>query len=147
MKSLFDQDTYTEIEQRIHLLSSTNIPSWGKMNVSQMLCHCKYPLKIALKNNLPKVKPNLLAKLFFKKSMYNDKPWRKNLPTHPRLKVIEPKVFETEKTELLELVSIFFKQRDKKDWAPHPIFGNFTPEQWGQLQYKHLNHHLQQFNV
>ena len=35
----------------------------------------------------------------------------------------------------------------EKKWNPHPIFGAFTHQQWGQLQYKHLDHHLRQFGV
>jgi len=27
----------------------------------------------------------------------------------------------------------------------HPLFGSMTPEDWGFLQYKHMNHHLKQF--
>ncbi len=147
MKSLFTPETYVEIEKRINNLSNSSTASWGKMDVAQMLCHCKYPLKIALRNKSPKIKPNILAKILFKKSMYNDRPWRKNLPTHPSLKITDQKVFDTEKTELLELVSSFYDERNKKEWNPHPIFGTFTPQQWGQLQYKHLDHHLKQFNA
>ncbi|MEW7279907.1 DUF1569 domain-containing protein [Aquimarina sp. 2201CG1-2-11] len=147
MKSLFTPETYVEIEKRINNLSNSSTASWGKMDVAQMLCHCKYPLKIALRNKSPKIKPNILAKILFKKSMYNNRPWRKNLPTHPSLKITDQKVFDTEKTELLELVSSFYDERNKKEWNPHPIFGTFTPQQWGQLQYKHLDHHLKQFNV
>ncbi|RYG41811.1 MAG: DUF1569 domain-containing protein, partial [Chitinophagaceae bacterium] len=28
---------------------------------------------------------------------------------------------------------------------PHPVFGHFTPQQWGQSMFKHLDHHLRQF--
>ncbi|MDY8134445.1 DUF1569 domain-containing protein [Aquimarina sp. 2201CG5-10] len=146
MKSLFDEATKNEIENRIGKLSNTSTPSWGKMNISQMIHHCQFPLKIALQKKHPELKPNLLAKLFFKKSMYNDKPWRKNLPTHSKLKVVEQKDFEQEKQELLTLVSEFSSKRNISEWAPHPMFGKFTPQQWGQMQYKHLDHHLNQFN-
>ncbi|WP_438425217.1 DUF1569 domain-containing protein [Aquimarina macrocephali] len=147
MKSLLDSTAQNEIENRINKLSVTSTAIWGKMNVSQMFHHCQFPLKIALKKDHPELKPNVFAKLFFKKSMYNDKPWRKNLPTHSKLKVVEQKDFETEKEELLHLVAEFSNQRDKKEWEPHPMFGKFTNKQWGQLQYKHLDHHLQQFNA
>ncbi|WP_024772095.1 DUF1569 domain-containing protein [Aquimarina macrocephali] len=147
MKSLLDSTAQNEIENRINKLSVTSTAIWGKMNVSQMFHHCQFPLKIALKKDHPELKPNVFAKLFFKKSMYNDKPWRKNLPTHSKLKVVEQKDFETEKEELLHLVAKFSNQRDKKEWEPHPMFGKFTNKQWGQLQYKHLDHHLQQFNA
>ncbi len=147
MKSLFEHTTQNEIEDRIQSLSSKSIPEWGKMSVSQMLFHCQFPLKIALQKERPTLRPSVLAKLFFKKAMYNDKPWKKNLPTHPKLKVVDQKEFEEEKATLLSLVSEFSDQRDKKAWDPHPMFGKFTPEQWGKMQYKHLDHHLKQFNV
>ncbi len=147
MKSLFEEPALQEIENRINKLSNESSSLWGKMNVAQMFNHCQFPLKIALKKEHPKLKPNVLAKLFFKKSLYNNKPWRKNLPTHSKLKVVEQKEFDKEKQELLKLVAEFSNQRDKKEWDPHPMFGKFTNEQWGQMQYKHLDHHLQQFNV
>jgi len=30
---------------------------------------------------------------------------------------------------------------------PHTFFGNMTPDEWGILMYKHVDHHLQQFGV
>ncbi len=147
MKSLFEESTLQEIETRITKLSNTSNPTWGKMDVSQMFYHCQFPLKIALHKDHPQLKPSLLAKLFFKKALYNDKLWKKNLPTHSKLKVVEQKEFDKEKEELLNLVIEFSNQRDKKVWDPHPMFGKFTQDQWGKMQYKHLDHHLQQFNV
>lgn len=79
--------------------------------------------------------------------MYNDKPWRKNLPTAPQLKVTETKNFETEKTQLVQLVDAFYDLKDREIWNPHPMFGKFTMEQWGKMEYKHLDHHLRQFGV
>jgi len=147
MKSLFNETAKTEIENRIHKLSNNSIPSWGKMNSAQMLFHCQSPLKIALKKEDFKLKPSFLAKLFFKKSMYNDKLWRKNLPTHSNLKVVDSKNFETEKSLLIRLINEFSEKRNVKEWEPHPMFGKFTQDQWGKMQYKHLDHHLRQFNV
>ncbi|SHJ17477.1 DUF1569 domain-containing protein [Aquimarina spongiae] len=147
MKSLFEESTLQEIENRIDQISDTTSPAWGKMNASQMFHHCQFPLKIALQKEHPELKPNFLAKLFFKKSMYNDKPWKKNLPTHSKLKVEDQKEFESEKQQLLELTKEFSNQRDKQQWDPHPMFGKFTRDQWGKMQYKHLDHHLKQFNA
>jgi hypothetical protein len=33
------------------------------------------------------------------------------------------------------------------DLGPHPGFGPWTNEQWGTLQYLHLDHHLKQFSA
>lgn len=147
MQSLFDPKAKNEIQERLTKLSHQSQPAWGKMDVGQMLYHCQFPLKIALKKEHPKMKPNLLAKWFFKKAMYNDKPWKRNLPTHPKLKVADQKVLEAEREYLSNLVDEFFEKRNESQWEPHPMFGKFTPEQWGKMQYKHLDHHLQQFNV
>jgi hypothetical protein len=30
---------------------------------------------------------------------------------------------------------------------PHGFFGKITPKQWGETQWKHLDHHLRQFSA
>lgn len=147
MKSLFEPSSKEEIISRIAKLSGQHVPLWGKMSVSQMLHHCQFPLKLAIKNDPKGSKPNFLARLFFKKMMYNDRLWRKNLPTVPKFKVVEDKDFNSEKKLLLELIEEFSSKSDKINWNPHPMFGKFSPEQWGKIQYKHLDHHLRQFGV
>ena len=87
-----------------------------------------------------------MARLF-KKSMYSDKSWRKNLPTPKRFKVLEEKDFVAEKQTLNELIDAFHNRKQQQEWNPHPMFGHFTPEQWGKMQYKHLDHHLKSFGV
>ena len=79
--------------------------------------------------------------------MYSDKPWRKNLPTAKPFKITEKKDFSSEKSALEAMLNEFESQRDRTAWNPHPSFGEFTKEQWGKMQYKHLDHHLRQFGV
>nr|WP_297785079.1 DUF1569 domain-containing protein [uncultured Allomuricauda sp.] len=150
MKSLFNKEAHEEILARINQLSESSEREWGKMQVGQMLHHCQYPLKISLGRYNPNNKPNLMLKLagkLFKKSLYNDKLWRKGLPTAKGLKVVDDKNIHEEREVLIGLINDFHQEKDKKEWDPHPVFGTFTPEQWGQMQYKHLDHHLRQFNV
>ena len=149
MKSIFDQDSYHEILERINLLNTKSKPLWGKMDVAQMLNHCQNPLYVALgRKSLPK--PNIFTRLLyrsFKSAMYNNKLWKKNLGTPKEYMVEGQKQFEKEKESLLTLIDDFYAEREKDSWDPHPSFGHFTNEQWGKLQYKHLDHHLRQFNV
>jgi hypothetical protein len=147
MKSLFETVARNEILDRLSKLEEGMTPNWGKMSVGQMAWHCQVPLKAGVENKPPKKKPNPLIAMLFKKSMYNDKPWRKNLPTSPVAKAQDPKELGAELPELRKLVEEFHALRDRKQWNPHPIFGVLTPEQWGQMQYKHLDHHLTQFGV
>lgn len=149
MKSLFDSETHTEILNRIDKLSESSQREWGKMEVGQMLRHCQFPLKVALGKHTIK-KPNFFMRLLykgFKKSMYDDKLWKHNLPTAPGFKVEDKKDFTEEKNKLVALINEFHGERTKKNRDPHPAFGELSYDQWGQMQYKHLDHHLRQFGV
>ncbi|MEZ4858251.1 MAG: DUF1569 domain-containing protein [Flavobacteriaceae bacterium] len=147
MKSLFDESVYNEIRTRINNLNENSERQWGKMTHGQMMHHCQGPFNIMLGKNDYGMKPNWLAKVLFKKSLYNDKPWRKNLPTAKFLKETEPRDFSTEKKKLEALLDEFHSQRERNDWPDHPGFGHFTKQQYGQMQFKHLDHHLRQFGV
>lgn len=150
MKSLFNSEAHEEILSRVNQLSESSERQWGKMEVGQMIHHCQYPLKIALGKHNPNNKPSLMLKLmgkFFKKSLYDDKPWRQGLPTAKGFKVVEEKNVDKEKEALVSLINDFHNEKTRKEWDPHPTFGSFTREQWGQMQYKHLDHHLRQFGV
>lgn len=147
MKSLLTEDTHSEIMERLKKLNENSVRQWGKMTVGQMCWHCQYPLKLAIENRENSSKGNWFVKTFFKKSLYNDKPWRKNLPTAPQLRAKEAKDFGAEYAKLNALVHEFSSLKDREVWYPHPAFGPFTKEQWGQVQYKHLDHHLKQFGV
>ncbi|WP_179345424.1 DUF1569 domain-containing protein [Winogradskyella ursingii] len=147
MKSIFEDQTYTEIKERLNNLNENSTASWGKMNVGQMAWHCQGPFNIMLQKNDYGMKPNWLAKVFFKKSLYNNKPWKKGLPTAKFLKTKDHKIFQAEKAILEILIDEAHAQKNKTEWNPHPAFGYFTAQQWGQMQYKHMDHHLRQFGV
>ena len=145
MKSIFDTETKNGLLNRIENLTNESNAQWGKMNVGQMLWHCQYPLKVAIKNE-NNGNGKLLMKLF-KKSLYSDKPFKQNLPTAKILVPTENKTFTEEKTKIIELINQTHELKERSQWNPHPFFGKFTHEQWGQLEFKHLDHHLKQFGV
>ena len=147
MKSIFDKTAYEEILTRVEQLNEQSERQWGKMTVGQMVWHCQMPLNLAIKNKATAKKGNPLIRWFFKKSLYNDTPWRKNLPTVPIAKAKGDKNFTHERENLVKMIKDLYELKDRKIWNPHPMFGAFTPEQWGKLEYKHLDHHLRQFGV
>lgn len=149
MKNLFTKDAYTEITNRIHALTPETQRQWGKMNVAQMLAHCKEAFTVPLsEKKLPRMFIGLLIGWAFKKKLYNDEPWKRNLPTAPNFIIKDERDFEKEKKELLDLVSRFHDGgTEKVGLYPHPVFGTFSSEQWGQAMYKHMDHHLMQFGV
>ncbi len=147
MRSLLEKEAFDEIKDRISMLEEHSARQWGKMTPAQMARHCQYPLRIMLGHEDYNLRPNWLVNALFKKSMYNDKPWRKNLPTVKRFKQTEPADFPTEIAKLNSLIDEIGENRNKESWGDHPAFGKLTNEQWGKMQYKHLDHHLRQFGL
>jgi hypothetical protein len=149
MQSLFNSDTYFNTIRRLNKLTPDSKPLWGKMDAAQMFAHCKEVFKIPLSDvKPPRVLMGTLVGWMFKSKLYNDSPWKKNLPTSPEFKIIDPKDFYIEKLRLTELAAKFYSLGP--NWIgkfPHPFFGTLTPEQWGKSMFKHLDHHLRQFGV
>ena len=149
MQNLFDRPVYDNIISRINSLDAHSRGLWGKMEVAQMLAHCAVAFGVPLSDK--KLKGNFLMRLIgplFKKQLYDDRPWKQNLPTSPNFKITSEKNFDAEKQKLIELVDRFYKAGpDGISKFPHPIFGHFTSQQWGQSMFKHLDHHLRQFGV
>jgi len=150
MKSIFEENAYNEIKNRLENLNENATANWGKMNVVQMLEHCTKPIELALGESEIK-KPNWLKKSLFKlvaPSLYNDKPWKQGLPTAKEYIITDSLNFNDQKEKLKSKID---KMSQSKDYfepsKEHPYFGNFTAEQWGKSAYKHLDHHLRQFGV
>lgn len=149
MKNLFDKNCFEQIITRLSNLSADSERQWGKMNVAQMLAHCKEAFKVPLsEKKMPRMFIGVLIGWAFKNKLYNDSPWTKNLPTAPKFIIKDKRDFETEKKELMNLLIQFNKGgAEKVGRFPHPMFGSFTTEQWGKSMYKHMDHHLKQFAV
>lgn len=149
MKSLFDKSTYDEVISRINSLNTSSQRQWGKMDVSQMLAHCKEAFKVPLSDKkMPRIFMGRLLGWMIKSKLYSEDPWKKNLPTAPNFLVKDQRQFDVEKKELTDLITEFYtKGTGNVGKFPHPFFGNITQEQWGKSMYKHLDHHLTQFGV
>ncbi|MGH7524457.1 MAG: DUF1569 domain-containing protein [Gemmatimonadales bacterium] len=150
MKSLYHTSDTAEIQGRIAALTSDRQPLWGKMNVGQAMAHCVIGLESAtgdrhIKRVLigrvlgPMVKPLALG---------DDKPMKKNSPTAPELRAPTDSNFASEREKLTQLVTKFASAGPTAcTRAPHAFFGPMTPDEWGILMYKHLDHHLRQFGA
>jgi hypothetical protein len=149
MKSLFDAAVYNEIETRIAQLAPQSPAQWGKMQVAQMLAHCKEAFKVPLSDTpLPRMFMGRIVGWMFKAQLFGEKPFKKGLPTSPAFIIKDERSLETEKQQLNQLITQFHKTGpDHIGRFPHPFFGKLSKEEWGKGMYKHLDHHLQQFGV
>jgi len=146
VKNLFDANVKLDIISRINKLTPQSQAQWGKMNVAQMLAHCQMPLGVATGKHT--LKRNFLLSLigpFFKKQLFNQTPFKRNLPTDKSFIIANPQEFEKEKQNLIDMVNSF--SATAMSGEPHPFFGKLTKEEWSKGTWKHLDHHLQQFGV
>ncbi len=146
MKNLFNEADKQEVIRRLNTLTANTQGQWGKMTVAQMLRHCTMPLKLALAN--PKPPRQLLGILlgpFLKSAVIGPKPFKKNGFTPPQFKIESREDFNASKHDLLDLVNRFTPSNITD--RVHPFFGSLGEAEWGESQYKHLNHHLTQFGV
>jgi hypothetical protein len=149
MTYLFDKTRSGDIIARINKLTPVSTALWGKMNVSQMLAHCQAPLQVAIGEH--ELKRSIMGLLFgrlAKKKLVSDKPYSRSLPTAPSFVVKDERNFEEERSKLINIIEKFTAGGpDGLIRTPHPFFGPLTVEEWDKCQWKHLDHHLQQFGV
>jgi hypothetical protein len=97
-------------------------------------------------------KPNAFAKfmmkLFVKKIVVSEKEYAKNGRTASQFIISDSKNFETEKKRLIDFIRKTQQLGEANfDGKESHSFGNLTSNEWNNLFYKHLDHHLRQFGV
>ncbi|WP_100376986.1 hypothetical protein [Chryseobacterium geocarposphaerae] len=121
------------------------------MNAAQMLYHCDLVLQIPLqKIELQKINYIFRAiGIITKKEMHifnNGIPH--NMPTFQKLIVNFECSFEEARNNLLKTLDFYWDSFEKQSLPKeHILFGAMKEKDWGFLEYKHLDHHLKQFNV
>jgi hypothetical protein len=149
MKTIFEKDTYDELLMRLGSLTPECERQWGKMSASQMMEHTARAMEMATCDE--SMKQALLGKMLgwmFKNQFLGEEPFRKNSPTGPDFIVKDEPDFEATRVRLNELIDKFHGLGEAgTDGKVHRFFGPLTGRQWGETQYKHVDHHLRQFGV
>lgn len=149
MASIYNSNDNQDLIERFNKLTPNSKALWGKMTVDQMLSHCIAPLDVALGNTELK-KPNFIFALMgrmMKNKVVNASEFKKNSPTAPSFIRKETYDFEATKNELNSKIAEFTKGTSTIKCEKHPFFGEMNADEWDKLQWKHLNHHLEQFGV
>ena len=150
MKNLFEAGVADELQVRISLLQSDSQRLWGKMSVAQMLEHCSRGVELALGDFKPPrmLIGRILGSFIKSKALGNEEPLRRNSPTLPALIVLDERDLSRERDRLCGLIDRFVAEgRAGCTTHPHAFFGKLTPDEWAELMYKHLDHHLTQFGA
>lgn len=151
IKNIFTADVTNEVIGRINNLQPTTQCQWGTMDVAQMLAHCNVPYAYTFepeKFKRPGFFMKFMLKNFVKKIVTSTKPYKQNERTAPEFVISNKRDFEREKELLIaninkakQLGTTYFEGKENFS------FGKMTAEEWNIMYYKHLDHHLRQFNV
>lgn len=150
LPNIFTKEVSDEMIRRINELNPDIHPKWGKMNATQMLAHCNVAYEHAYENIHPK--PNFIIgfilKTFIKNKVVGDQPFSHNSKTGPEFIIKDSRNFEKEKKRLIDYIirtqefgESHFKNKESDS------FGVLTSQEWNNMFYKHLDHHLSQFGV
>ncbi|MFY0672336.1 MAG: DUF1569 domain-containing protein [Bacteroidia bacterium] len=150
MKDLFSIEVTAETIHRIEQLKSNSQPLWGKMNAAQMLAHCCVSFEMVYTNKFPK--PGAIKKFFLrlivKNSVTNEQPYPKSSRTAPEFLVAEKQDFNRQQERLIAFIKkVQNEGRKAHEGKEYPNFGKLSANEWNNLYYKHLDHHLTQFGV
>jgi uncharacterized protein DUF1569 len=120
------------------------------MDVAQAVAHCGHSLQMAVDDLRPPrvFIGRIIGPLVKRLALGNDQPMKRNSPTAPALRISGDRDLDVERERLHALIERFSAGGPSQCTThPHPFFGPLTPEQWAELMYKHLDHHLRQFGV
>ena len=85
---------------------------------------------------------------FVRKHVVNEIPYAKNVGTAPEFKIKINKNFEDEKQRLCNFIKkVHSEGRKNFEGRISHSFNKMTAEEWNNMFYKHLDHHLRQFGV
>lgn len=151
LPNIFSNEVTATLIERINQLTPETKPLWGKMTVAQMLAHCAIPYRYVYEPQ-KFTKPNFLLgwvlKTFVKKGVTNEVPYKKNTGTAPDFIIKDDRDFAKEKEQLIQYLEMVQKEGATAfDGRTSFSFGVLTLEEWNNMFYKHLNHHLTQFGV
>ena len=148
MNSIFEPAVSAGLLERIGRLKPDDRPSFGKMNVNQMVVHCTGGVQMMIGELPVAPKPGPFRIPFLRYLVIHVLPWPHGAPTAPELiPPVEPGDFSANVARLKSAVERVSKRDPQGEFSPHPAFGQINGKNLGVLMARHLDHHLRQFGV
>ncbi len=150
MKNVFNQEDVTSIIQIIEQQTPNTQPAWGKMSVEKMMAHSNVTYEMVYYDKHPKPKgiTKFILKLFVKKYVVGEKPFRRNEQTAPQFIIADERKFEVEKKRLIDYINkTLALGASAFEGKESHSFGALSSAEWNVMFSKHLDHHLTQFGV
>lgn len=131
---------------RLRRLTPETAPLWGTFTAPRMICHLADSQRVPLGELPLRPRGSFLARTLGRWVVIHTplKAPRAKVRTVPEMLTTPPGTWEADLgncEQLLERMSAMTSS------TVHPTFGRLTPREWGQLVWKHHDHHLRQFGV
>jgi len=147
MRTVFDLAAREELRTRMERVAADTTPKWGRMNAPQMLAHLNAALAMGLGELAVKPKRSPLANPVARWLVIYKLPFPRGTPTAPELLAPPAGDWAGELARFRDLLERTGTRSPGGDWPRHPVFGAMTGKYWGDLAYKHIDHHLRQFGA
>ena len=147
MKSIWQDESRKELNERLRALAWNNPAQWGKFTAPKMVCHMADSLRMAMGDL--KVAPKRLPIRYppLKQLIIYVAPFPKGAPTAPELLTREPREWASDIADVQALLNRAGRTGTTDSWPDHPAFGALSKRAWGVLIYRHMDHHLKQFSA
>jgi hypothetical protein len=142
---LNDEDR-SRILQRLQRVRPDAQPAWGTLTAPRMVCHLADQLRVALGDVPCKPTHTFVTRTLVKFMVVNTgfAPPRGKIQTAPEMLASKPAAWAA---DLAACVALAQRVGTGSARAVHPAFGPLSPEEWGRLCWKHMDHHLVQFGA
>jgi hypothetical protein len=152
MKSIDQPACKRELLDRLARLRPDSTRRWGKMNVSQMICHLSDSFRgVTGEKPVSFAQGYPVRKLIKWVALHVLVRWPHGLPTRPELDALiggtPPAQFEADREDLRKLLDRFTMQPRPFRFRPHPMFLEMSDRDWMRWAYLHTDHHFRQFGV
>jgi hypothetical protein len=146
-KTLFDPDVRAGLRGRMETVRPGAAPLWGKMSSGQMLAHLNAALEMALGELKPALKKTPLSNPLVRWLVIYVMKWPRGTPTAPELLATPPGEWQADLDRFGDLLERMGSRSPHGEWPRHPAFGAMTGRRWGDLSWKHVDHHLRQLGA
>ncbi len=150
LPNIYTPTIVSDLTQRLQKIAAETPALWGKMDAAQMMAHLNKPYEIIMGENTerPNAFMRFILKMIAKNTVVNEVPYKQNTPTAPGFVISGTPDIEAERARLLAYMNRVVSMGEAQfEQMAHGAFGPLSAEEWNNLMYKHLDHHLRQFGA
>ena len=148
MHTIANEADAASLRQRMLAVRESDVPQWGVMNATEMVCHLRGAFRVAMGEIATEPVEVPLPRSVIKAiALWAPTPWAKNFETVPVLKRGTPAMqgadFAQDRDDALREMERFRRPDQRR--VDHAFFGPMSEADWMRWGYLHTDHHLRQF--